>query len=195
MLNLKKIAVTGGLASGKTTVCRYLGELGAYVVSADAIVHQLLSSDAAIKEQVIGLLGTEIVSDRQLNRQKIAEQVFSHPDKLVLLEKILHPAVLEEIEKKYKQVKKEKKYSLFIAEIPLLYESESEHFYDRVVSVTADPALCQQRYTQPDFEKRMQRQLPLHYKTAKAHYTIENNGNLDDLKKNVLALYSQLIEI
>ena len=62
MLKLKKIAVTGGLAAGKTTVCQLFKELGAYVVSADEIVHQLLSPDTAVGQQVVSLLGSDIVS-------------------------------------------------------------------------------------------------------------------------------------
>lgn len=200
MLKVKKIAVTGGLSAGKTTVCQIFKELGAYVVSADEIVHQLLSPGTATAQQVAHLIGSDIESGSELDRKKIAAKVFSHPDLLTKLEKILHPAVFNEIERRYNQVSQEKKHSVFIAEIPLLYEAEGEEEerFDGIISVLANPDLCRSRYEAQthhpaqEFDKRMNRQLPPEHKAEKAHYKIENNGTLDELKKNVQVLYSQL---
>src|SRR5580700_5876146 len=99
MLKTKKIAVTGGLAAGKTTVCQIFKELGAYVVSADEIVHQLLSPGTTVGQQVIKLLGSDIISGQELDRKKIAAKVFFQRDLLHLLEEIIHPAVFDEIER------------------------------------------------------------------------------------------------
>ncbi len=200
MLKIKKIAVTGGMAAGKTTVCRLFKELGAYVVSADEIVHQLLSPGTAVGQQVISLLGSDIVSGHEFDRTKIAAKVFANPNLLSALEEFIHPAVFDEIEKKYQQVESEKRYSLFLAEIPLLYESAGEDKFDAVISVYADPAFCRERYMKEtgqsaqEFEKRMSRQIEPKQKSAKAHYTIENNGNFEQLKTKVKNLYSQLTQ-
>ena len=118
-VNLRKVAVTGGLASGKTTVCRLLKERGAYVVDADALVRGSLVTDSAIKQQVIKLLGQEIVVNHQIDRKKISDIVFSNPEKLKQLEPILHPAVRREINHLFDTVKLEK-YRFFVAEVPLL---------------------------------------------------------------------------
>lgn len=198
MLNLKKIAVTGGLSAGKTTVCHILKELGAYLVSADKITHQLLSPGTAAAQQVIDLLGSDIINGNELDRKKIAAKVFSQPDLLTALEKIIHPAVFNEIERKYKQASREKKHPLFIAEIPLLYEAEREGNFDAIISVTAPEELCRSRFTQQthnsaqEFDKRMTRQISPKHKSNKAHYIIENNGSLEELKKYVKTLYLQL---
>jgi dephospho-CoA kinase len=198
MLKLKKIAVTGGLSSGKTTVCRFFQEFGCYVVNADAIVHRLLSPDTAVGQQVISLLGSDIINDRQIDRKKISDKVFSNPDLLKALEKILHPAVLDEIKTTYRQIEREKKYSLFVAEIPLLYESEAESFYDRIITVMADRDLCRSRFNEQrqredlEFERRMNRQLPPEEKGARAHLVIQNNGSMEELKQAVFNIYSQL---
>jgi len=198
MLKLKKIAVTGGLAAGKTTVCQIFREFGAYVISADEIVHQLLSPGTALGQQVISLLGSDIISGQQLDRKKIAAKVFSQPDLLHALEEIIHPAVFDEIEQKYQQIDREKRYSLFFAEIPLLYEAEAEGRFDLVITVIADPELCQNRFMQQthqsvqEFEKRMTQQIEPNLKADKAHYTIVNNGDLDQLKSEVREIYFQL---
>ena len=200
MLKLKKIAVTGGLAAGKTTVCQLFKELGAYVVSADEIVHQLLSPDTAVGQQVVSLLGSDIVSGQKLDRKKIAAKVFTKPDLLRKLEELIHPAVFDEIERRYQQVNKEKKYPLFLAEIPLLFESERESQFDVVISVYAEQEICLQRFKHEtrkpadEFEKRMMRQLNPKQKAAKAQYTIENNGNFEQLKTKVKTLYTQLTQ-
>jgi dephospho-CoA kinase len=198
MLKVKKIAVTGGLAAGKTTVCQIFKELGAFVVSADEIVHQLLSPGTAVGQQVISLLGSDVISGQQFDRKKIAAKVFSQPDLLSALEEIIHPAVFNEIERKYQQIAREKKYPLFVAEIPLLFEADEQRRFDAVVSVQADQELCQKRFVQQtqqpidEFEKRMTRQMTPLEKASLAQYTIDNNGDLEQLKTQVITIYSQL---
>lgn len=198
MLKIRKIAVTGGLAAGKTTVCKLFEKLGAYVVNADEIVHQLLSPGTAVGQQVINLLGSDIVSGQKFDRKKIAAKVFSQPDLLRKLEEIIHPAVFDEIERKYQEVDREKQYPLFLAEIPLLYESEKGERFDLVITVLADPELCRKRFVQQtrepvqEFEKRMMRQIEPKLKANKADYTIENNGDFEQLKTKISILFSQL---
>lgn len=195
---MRKLAVTGGLASGKSSVCRILKRCGAYVVSADEIVHQLLSHDQTIIQQVISALGSDIVKDHQIDRGIVAKKVFSHPKKLKTLESILHPAVFREIENLYERIKHEKSHDLFVAEIPLLYESDAEKFYDAVIVVHATPEHCKQRVhkakglSYKDFDQRMERQWPLHHKMAMAHYTINNDSDLETLNTKVIQLYPLL---
>ncbi len=191
MLVLRKVAITGGLAAGKTSVCRILKSCGAYVISADEIVHQLLSPHTNIGQQVVKLLGTDIFSGEEFDRKKISERVFSSPEKLDALEKILHPAVFNEIEKRYEQVKDRPEYSIFVAEIPLLYESEKNtNFYDFIVAVVADEKRCTERFgSTQEYHRRMTRQLPQELKAKQANFTIVNNGDLEQLKTNVLNLF------
>jgi dephospho-CoA kinase len=194
VLILRKIAVTGGLASGKTTVCRILRECGGFVVDADAIVHRLLSPDTAIGQQVIGLLGTSIVVGNQINRKKIAKLVFSNPQKLKTLENILHPVVRNEIEEKYNQVK-EKSYAFFVAEIPLLYEAKMEDFFHTVITVVADNEIARKRYGKSEeFDRRMARQETLEEKAQRADFTIVNNGDIVALKGEVVKIVDKLKE-
>lgn len=188
---MRKVAITGGLAAGKTSVCRILESCGAYVVSADDIVHQLLSPNTKIGQQVIELLGSDISSGKEFDRKKISERVFLNPEKLHALEKILHPAVFDEIEKRYNQIKDQTEYSIFVAEIPLLYESKrNTDFYDVIVAVVADENLCSQRFGSiQEYTQRMKRQFSQEHKKNQADFTIVNNGDLEQLKTNVLNLF------
>ncbi len=189
MLSLRKIAITGGLAAGKSTVCRILQEeYSAFVIDADKIVHQLLSPHTEVGQKVIHLLGHEIVAGNQIDRKKISNIVFSDPKKLDALESILHPAVREEIEREFNQVKSKPSYRFFVAEIPLLYEAKMEHEFDTVIAVIAD-----ERYASPDdFEKRLSRQLPSHTKAQKADFVIQNNGDLTSLRSAIQSIVDQL---
>ncbi len=191
MLTLRRVAITGGLASGKSTVCKIFKKNGAYVVDSDAIVHKLLSPDTVIGKQVVGLLGTKIVVKRQIDRKKIAELVFSNPEKLDALEAILHPAVKREIEEAYLAVKKNPSYSFFVAEVPLLYEARMEMMFDTVIAVIADPAIARKRFPK-DYAARMQRQEKAETKALKADFTIVNNGDLASLEKKTLKIIKEL---
>jgi dephospho-CoA kinase len=195
---LKKIAVTGSLSSGKTTVCQFLTELGAYVVSADEIVHHLLESDAEIKKKVVHALGEDILVQGQLNREAIAQKVFSTPIQLHFLEQLLHPKVQHEIQTKYEAVKNNPKYTFFVAEVPLLYETAMESLFDFVIVVIAKEAECKKRFFAKKqrndvlFTERMARQIPSQEKANKAHFTLINNTSLLNLKNEVTKLVHQL---
>lgn len=193
MLELKKIAITGGVASGKTSVCRFFKELGAYVVNADAIVHELLKPDTDLSQQIIQQFGPEIIRNGQISRRKLADQAFKDPKQLKKLEGLLHPAVLRKIEELYAAACNEGSFSSFVVEIPLLYEIGAETFYDVVVAVLADEAQAKKRFEQAGFQKteydlRMKRQLTPKQKAAKAHTTITNNGSLEELRHEVIKL-------
>lgn len=198
MLELKKIAITGGLSSGKTSICRFFKELGAYVVSADEIVHLLLTPTTDLGHQVINLLGDDVVVNGQIDRSKIAEKVFKDIGLLKELEKLLHPAVREEVSKHYKKALTSGDATLFVAEIPLLFEAGGEKSYDYTISVIADPEESLKHfqlstgYGKDEYQRRMARQLSPKEKSARANFVINNNGSLADLKQAVTNIYNQL---
>ena len=198
MLALKKVAITGGTASGKSLVCQILKDLiKAYIVDSDAIVHKLLSPETLLGKQIIALLGESVVSGKQFNRKKIAELVFSDPQKLARLEKILHPQVIGEIEKQYLRAKDQ--YDLFVVEIPLLFEIDAEKFYDATIAVLSDEEICKNRFKErhpnlpEEYKRRMQRQIPPKEKAKKASFVILNNGSIEDLQNEVKKIIPSLV--
>lgn len=203
MLRLKKIAITGGIASGKTSVCRFFEELGAYVVFTDAIVHELLDPNTALGQQIVQQFGPEILetishgSDSpkksKFNRKRLAAKAFQDRDSLDKLEKLVHPAVLQHVKQLYTDACKKGNHTLFVVEIPLLYEIGAEGFYDAVVAVLADESKAKARFAQAghsaeEYDVRMSRQLAPSEKSARAQYTLHNNGSLEDLRQKVLQL-------
>jgi dephospho-CoA kinase len=195
-MKLKKIAVTGSLSSGKSTVCQFFKELGAYVLSADEIVHRLLTPEKLVGQQVVDLFGKDILTNNQIDRTKIAKKAFSDPKLLAALEHLLHPKVRDEIEKEYRNCSS--KFTLFVVEIPLLFETGADAEYPIIITVTAPKQQCQQRFkkgvksAEQDYQKRMDRQLSIEEKISRATYVIHNDGSLEKLKEAVAKIYEQL---
>ena len=193
MLNLRKIAVTGGVASGKSSVCQIFKELGAFVISADEIVHNLLSKDTPLIQQIADTLGKEIICNDKVDRKIIAEKVFTNSKLLHKLEKLLHPAVKKEMNRSYNLVAKQQTHSLFVAEIPLFFETElPDTSFDTVIVVDAPTELRKKRSSFPDFMAREARLLPIEEKKKKAHFVIHNELGLDELRNQVKNIYYQL---
>ncbi len=193
MLKLKKIAITGGVASGKTSVCQFFKGLGACVVSADAIVHELLRSDTDLGQQLIRQFGHDIAKNGQIDRRVLAEKAFKDPQALKKLESLVHPMVFRKIDELYKIACEEDRYSSFVVEIPLLFEAGADPWYDVIVTVLSDPAKARERFTQLGFQQteydlRMKRQMSPETKAAKSNFTIQNNGSLVDLQDQVIRL-------
>lgn len=193
MLRLKKIAITGGVASGKTSVCRFFEELGAFVVNADALVHKLLTPETDLGQQVIRSFGSDILNHGQIDRKLLAEKAFKNPEQLRLLEQLIHPVILRKIEELYEEACRSERYTSFVVEIPLLFEIGGESSYDITVAVLSDENESRKRFQQAghkstEYDLRMSRQLTLQQKAQKADYIIQNTGSLPDLRKEVLSL-------
>lgn len=197
MLILRKIAITGSPAAGKSTVCRILKEeYGACIINADEIVNGLLSPNTSIGKKVITLLGSDIVVANQINKKKISEIVFADLNKLDALEKILHPAVRQEMLRQFAAVQNSS-YQYFVAEVPLLFEAGMDTDFDTVITVIANSKITKKRFAKDHFEARHQRQLDPAIKASKSHFVITNQGDLKTLKseiKKIIDSYLKEIE-
>lgn len=198
---MKRVAITGGVSCGKSSVSRYFKELGAYVVDADEIVHQLLDTSTEVGKKIIKLIGPGIVVGEKIDRSLVAKKVFFHPTLLKSLEKILHPLVFDEIERQFREViEKKDNITLFLAQVPLFFESENsgKKKFDYTIAVVADQETCWERYREStghereEFNLRTARQLSQHEKAEKADFVIYNNGNLDELREEVIKVNQKI---
>jgi len=200
MLDLKRIALTGSLASGKSTVCQLFEQWGASVVSADRLLHRAYSADTSLGRRIHRLFGSEVFEGGSINRVRMAEIVASEPKLLTELEGICHPYVNREIQRQYRAACRKGTFVLFVAEVPLLFESRFPlwQWFDAVVVVTSDRAIAKERYirsggTREQFDFREARQMPPGKKMELATYTLVNNGSLEELTTNAKALFDSLL--
>jgi len=195
-VKLLTIAITGAPGAGKSSACRLFKELGSFVVSADDLVHKLLENNLDVIHRVSQLLGDKVKKDGKLDRNAIAEKVFSDTHKLLQLEKILYPHVQKEMKKYYDQAKNDD-YPLFIAEVPLLFEAGFEKLFDQVILVTADESICKMRWndekkSSSDYDRRKSRFMAEDKKINQSNYIIKNNQGFAELKAQVHQLFDKL---
>lgn len=192
MLPLKKIAITGSLGSGKTTVCQLFKKYGAYCIDTDVIAHQLLSQNRHCIAEVVQEFGSDIVIKDKIDRSKLAGIVFADYNNLYKLERILHPRILKEIATAYGIASRDKKFSFFVVEIPLLYEAIWEKYFDIIIYVDARLSLRRSRYNQRAlnfFSSREKRMSIISNKKNLSDYVIYNNfeiKKLDNLLQRVI---------
>ncbi|AGW37638.1 dephospho-CoA kinase [Chlamydia pecorum PV3056/3] len=191
MLKLLKVSITGDLSSGKTEASRIFQELGAFVVSADKISHSFLILHTHIGCQIVDLLGPEVIVDGTLSSRAMAEKVFKSPSLLEGLERILHPEVCRIIEEQYDQAAQSRRYPLFVAEVPLLYEIHYADWFDKVILIAADEDVRRRRFIKKtgfsgeNFYQRCARFSDFAEKAAQADIVIENNGSKEEFHQKV----------
>lgn len=196
MLKSIKVAVTGSVSSGKSTVCKQLEHLGAFVVSADEIVHQLLSIGTPVGQKIHHLFGDGVMHNGELDRDLIAKRVF-HDEKLLKdLEQLTHPEVLNKILHAFNGAERSGKFPLLVAEIPLLFEAGMEMAFDAVIFVTANAKIRHKRYRDScpndDFEARERRFLAPETKEKMSHFVINNDGSLEELQEKTTQIFHLL---
>ena len=188
------MAVTGPLASGKSTFTKVLGELGAETVSADEMVHYLLAEDDETIARVVERFGEDVRGERGIDRRVLGRKVFEDAEALQDLEEILHPRVREETDRRAAASGAD----LFVAEIPLLFEGRGSGQFDFTVAVTA-PDERRREWTAErgvDEEQRRAmeaRQLPGEEKARRADVVVENDGDLDKLKEQARRLVDRVL--
>ncbi|MFA6118318.1 MAG: dephospho-CoA kinase [Parachlamydiales bacterium] len=180
---LKKLAITGGISSGKTQALKIFKKLGSYTVNTDKIAHKLLDTKN-IKNKIIKIFGKEIQKKDKIDRKRLAKIVFENENRLYQLEKILHPQILDEIKTEYEKIKN-KDYLFFVVEIPLLFEIKAEKFFDVIITVSAKDSIAKKRYKYKDYVQRKKRQMSLKEKAKLSDYVIRNNLDLSNLEKNI----------
>ena len=187
--------LTGGIASGKSTVSNIFRSFGVEIADADIIAKKISEREDVIQE-IERIFGKDMLSaEGQIDRVKLKEVVFSDKNKLVQLNNIIHPKVMEE----FKKIKENTpKNDIIIFDIPLLFEAGMDKMCDTVILVYADRETQIERIKARDgvsrelAEKIIDAQMSLEDKKEKSDIHIENNGTQEELKKKVEDIYRKL---
>lgn len=196
----KKIAValTGGLACGKSEVAGILRGEGVPVIDTDALAHALLAPGHRVFEQVVATFGKYYLTEEgAIDRRKLGRLVFQDPAARATLNGLMHPAIYDEV---FAWIDREHQtHAAAVAMIPLLYETGMETRFDAVIAVASDEALMIRRmltrgWTEDDVRARMAAQWPVAEKARRAGYVIWNNEDLSALKEQVLITWRAVME-
>jgi dephospho-CoA kinase len=186
------VAVTGGVAAGKTTALQALERLGAATLSSDAIVHDLLA-EPDVREALVDRWGDGILADGGVDRRRVGEIVFRRPEELSWLEGRLHPMVGERIAAWRAAL--DPTVPLAVVEVPLLFESGMDVAFDATIAVVASEETRTGRAGARGtelMEGRTSRQLPQHEKAARATYVVANDGDVAELEASLAEVMKDL---
>lgn len=181
-----KYAITGNIASGKTTVEEFFIKNGYEVLDTDKVAHDLLDNDAY--ETVLKAFGKEILTGNKIDRIKLGKIVFEDAEKRKILEDIIHPLVKKEILSYFEEKKEEK--AVFVA-VPLLFEANMETLFDKIILIVADDETRLERLvekrglTRNDALRRIKSQLSQFAKFEDSDYVFHNNAELENLENQV----------
>ena len=191
------VGLTGGIASGKSTVSNLFRKYGIEIVDADKVAKEVGEKKESI-EKISNIFGKDILdSDGKIVREKLREKAFKNRELLQELNKIIHPQVMEYFKRKKEENSKDE---ILIFDIPLLYETKMEYLCDKIIVVGVDVQKQIRRVVARDgsseelAKKIIFNQMPLDEKIKKADIVIMNDGTLDELEAKVMKIYRELKE-
>lgn len=192
------VGVTGGIASGKSTVSRQLAAAGLAVVDADQVARQVVEPGTSGLQQVVNTFGSGVLlATGELDRHGLGRRIFNDDGKRRQLNQILQPIIREAIRDKVNQLRREGQ-RIIVLDIPLLFETGYAKDCDRILVVTIRPDIQLQRlmtrngYSREEAQARIDAQFPLAAKAARADYVINNSGDRQALSRAVKAFLMTL---
>ena len=190
------VALTGGIATGKSVVAKVLRQKGCFVQNADLIAHQLLSPGGQVWSQLVDHFGKSILKeDSSVDRQKLAEIIFGNKEERVYLNHLTHPKVLEEVRQTINRLNKTSSHDIYVTEAALVIEAGYHEFYDRIILTHCSPDIQVERLCQRDgitreqALKKIRSQMPDEQKFPLVHYHIDTSGSLAETIEQTEQIY------
>jgi dephospho-CoA kinase len=197
MLN---VGLTGGIATGKSTVVRMLVKQGARVIDHDELVHTLQQPGQPVWKSIVESFGRDILdTDERIDRKKLGKLVFDNEQRRKLLESIVHPAVLEEAQRQREKIFRANEKAIILSDIPLLLEVGMKDEFDLVLLVYASPELQIKRVmrrnnlSREEAIARLKSQMPIDEKLKFADIVIRNDGTMRELETRVNEVWQELL--
>jgi dephospho-CoA kinase len=192
------IGLTGGIGSGKSTVSRFLAELGAVIIDADKIGHEIYRPDTDTWRQLVKTFGSGIlVPDNTIDRKKLGAIVFGDKQELQRLNAIIHPHITQEIKKRIEECRR-RAVKVIVLDAPVLLEANAKNLVDEVWVVAADDgnvikrAAARTGLTEQQIRDRVRSQLSNTERTKNARVVISNDGTTEDLRGKIQELWEQI---
>lgn len=195
------IGLTGSIATGKSTVSDMFRKLGVYIIDFDVLAHEVIEPGRPAWREIIRHFSQDVLNpDQTVDRKKLGQVVFNHPDRLAQLNQIVHPAVFEADQEKTREIMKREPQALIIKDVPLLTETSVRELVEKIIVVYASPEVQIQRMFERGFnleeaQKRINAQDPLGEKLKFADYVIYNDGPVEETERQVKEIYGSLQEL
>jgi dephospho-CoA kinase len=196
MLN---VGLTGGIASGKSTIARMLAAKGADLIDFDVLAHEVQAPEGPVWREIVRHFGTGILrTDQTIDRAALGRIVFADPAKRELLNGLVHPAVREAWRERIAAIVRGRPEAIVLSDVPLLIEQGMEPLFDLVVLVYAPPErqlerlIARNGYSRREAAQRLSSQLPIDRKLERADLVIRNEGSLKQTRQAVDALWEEL---
>jgi dephospho-CoA kinase len=196
MLN---VGLTGGIASGKSTVARMLAEKGAVLIDFDELAHAVEESGGPVWREIIRHFGEEILhGDRTINRRKLGETVFADREKRKLLNRLVHPAIFEEWQRRLAEIRVRRADAIVVSDIPLLIEAGLKVMVDLILLVYITPeeqirrVMARDGFSREEAERRLAAQMPIDEKLRWADIVIRNEGSPEETRRTVSEVWMEL---
>lgn len=200
-MKTKIIAVTGGIGSGQTSVCKIFEQYGCKVINADLVARQIIDTNSSVTDNIKAEFGSEFFdSKNKLKRKELAKIVFADKNKTQRLNEIVHPVLVKELIQEMEIADKTGKYQIIIVDAALIYELSIERFFDSIVVVNAPMKHRIARVEERDelqraqILDRMSNQIPLEEKSEWGDFIINNNSTLKVLETQVFNVYEKLLK-
>ena len=196
---MKIVGLTGGIASGKSTVSRLLAADGARIIDADVLARQVVAPGQPAFQAVVDHFGSGILNgDGAIDRDRLAAEVFADPAQKAALERIIHPAVAKAMAARLAEIEATAPRSIVVLDVPLLFEAGMDAGLDLVVVVDAPEAVQLERLmkrsglSRSEALARIGAQMPMAEKRRRADVVIDNGGSLASTRSQVEALWHRL---
>jgi dephospho-CoA kinase len=197
-----RVGLTGGIACGKSVVARLLCDMGAHIIYADAIAHELYQPGQPVYEELVKTFGQEIVRpDGEIHRARLAALAFSE-GKVNELNKIVHPAVIRRQEQLMYEIGSREPNAVIVVEAALIFEAGAKNRFEKMIVITCLPEQKIIRYAlragldeaaaRAEVERRSKAQMPDDEKVRRADYVIDNSGTVERTRQQVERIYAQL---
>jgi dephospho-CoA kinase len=195
---VKLVGLTGGIASGKSTVATMLRELGAKIINADDLARVIVQPGKEAWKEIVAAFGQEILlPDRTIDREKLRTTIFQDAAARKRLDSITHPRIRALAQTRAQELAA-KGSAIVIYEAPLLFETDAHLWLRPVILVASEDALQRRRLKARDhldeaeIDRHIKAQMPLSEKRTLADYIIDNSGDLDELKKQVKDVWAKM---
>lgn len=196
MLN---VGLTGGIACGKSTVARMLAEKGAVLIDFDELAHAVQEPEGSVWREIVRHFGEEILhEDRTIDRRKLGETVFADREKRELLNRLVHPAIFEEWQRRLAEIRVRRADAIVVSDIPLLIEAGLKGMVDLVLLVYITPeeqvrrVMARNGFSREEAERRLAAQMPIEEKLRWADIVIRNGGSPEETRRVVSEVWMEL---